>query len=221
MAVVQIGARLVRAFGKGKNLRKVVTEAVNGKTYTRVLDAEGNILRNRLKMIERTNVGNKKVSTITKVDEIPGKKLGAIKKTTYDRVYSSEGALLGSRCKFEEQIGEKFQKVAVSKQGNSPLREKKRYFREKLFQKFAFSELPGRNHGTWFSSAEVKYNRKGLPCPKGLHFANDMSLKQMRDWHFAHHPERPYAHPDLKLGFLDNRAGDNTLGLMNDLDKYI
>ncbi len=46
-----------------------------------------------------------------------------------------------------------------------------------------------------------------------------MSLKEMKDWHFANHPERHYTHPDLNLGFLDERGADNAM--LNNLDKYI
>ena len=49
MSIVQIGARLVRQFGEGKNLRKVVTETLNGKTFTKVLDSNGNTILDRAK----------------------------------------------------------------------------------------------------------------------------------------------------------------------------
>lgn len=216
MGIMTIGSRLVRAFGEGKNLRKVVTECVNGKTYTRVLDTQGHTLKNRFKMIERTNVGNKKVSTITKVNEYPDIGDGLIKKTTYNRVYNSEGALFGSRWKFEELVGNNFKKVAVSKQGTSYSRQLKYYDNGLLDSKHGAHSFPGSNHSQFFSSACVKYNKKGLPCPKGLSPNNDMSLKEMKDWHFANCPERPYAHPALNLGFLDERGV-----ILSNLDKYI
>lgn len=64
---------------------------VDGKTYTRVLDGQGNVLKERVKMIERMKVGNKNVSTITKVTEGAD---GRVSKSVYNRVYDQEGKWL-------------------------------------------------------------------------------------------------------------------------------
>lgn len=217
MSIMTIGSRLVRVFGEGENLRKVVTECVNGKTYTRVLDVQGNILKHRLKVIERTNVGNKKVSTIIKVNE----NVKSFIKTTYDRVYNSEGSLLGSRCTFEGKPNgyTHLEKVASTKQGTGISRQIKFFWKDNVIYKSMYKASPGSMHIKDSSSARVYYNQKGLPCPVGLDPHNNMSLKEMKDWHFANNPERYYAHPDLNLGFLDERGADNLM--LNSLDKYI
>lgn len=67
MSIVQIGARLVRQFGEGKNLRKVVTETLNGKTFTKVMDSEGALIVERAKQIQKAKVDNNNVNTITKI----------------------------------------------------------------------------------------------------------------------------------------------------------
>lgn len=224
MSITTIGQRFVRSFGKGENSVKVVSECVNGKTYTRVLDKDGKVLQNCLKMTERTNVGNKKVSTITKVKEFPQDHF--VRKTTYNRVYNSEGDLQGIRYIAEVAVDDdNLQKSFVIKQGATGLRQMKSYWaggdmEGKMCEKVA-RELPLGRLPKYFHSGDssLSYNNKGLPCPRGLEPYNNMSLKEMKDWHFANHPERHYAHPDLNLGFLDERGADNAM--LNNLDKYI
>ena len=95
MAVSQIGTRLVRQFDEGgKNCKIVLSETLNGKTFTKVLDSNGNTILDRVKKIDRYNVGNKKVSTITKVSQGADSPL---KKQVTDRVYNAESGLLGIR----------------------------------------------------------------------------------------------------------------------------
>lgn len=194
-----IGSRLVREFGA----KNILSECVNGKTYTRVLDVNGDILKERLKMTERTNVGNKKVSTITKIVKDAKARFFPISKTTYDRVYNSDGLLLGSRCKFERsEFGKNLEKIEVSKQGKDLFRQIKVYSDGKLTGKTAMLNLPGSYHFYVYPTPQVRYNEKGLPV-------NNMSLKQMIDSQMEFHPQRPDI-PDL-----------DKLSPMTDLDKYI
>lgn len=217
MGLITIGSRLVRTFGEGKNLRKIVSECVDGKTYTRVLGADGKILTDRVKMIERSTVGNKKVSTITKVSK------GAddvVSKSVYNRVYNQEGQLLGSRNILHPDIYQNAHLVA--KQGNEDNINLAKWFGDgKVFAKEVRYRRPGR--ASFFGQPEMilRYNNKGLPLPKGLDKADDMSLKELRNWHFMNTPQFPYAPKDFRLGFLDNRGTESTLSLMNDLDKFI
>lgn len=216
MGLITIGSRLVRTFGEGKNLRKIVSECVDGKTYTRVLGEDGKILTDRVKMIERSTVGNKKISTITKVSKNSDDE---VSKSVYNRVYNQEGQLLGSRNIWHPDITEN--SYHVSKQGNDYDQLSKFVEDGRVFFKSLRYNFPGRMHTYNNIEMSIHYNNKGLPRPYRLSGGHDMSLKEMRDWHLRNSPELPYAHPQLKLGFLDNRGTDNTLSLMNDLDKFI
>ena len=67
MSTIQVGTRLVREFGKGSNLKKVVTEVLDGKVYTKVLNKDGKVVQERVKAFAEKNVGDKFVKTTTKV----------------------------------------------------------------------------------------------------------------------------------------------------------
>ena len=216
MGLITIGSRLVRTFGEGKNLRKIVSECVNGKTYTRVLNADGKILTDRVKMIERSTVGNKKVSTITKVSKDSD---NVVSKSVYNRVYNQEGQLLGSRNIFHPDITEN--SYYVSKQGNDLINLSKWVKNGLVRNKEYASNYPGCKYIRKIPRMMMRYNNKGLPRPYRLDGGDNMSLKEMRNWHFANSPDLPYAPKEFKLGFLDNRGTDNTLSMMNDLDKFI
>jgi len=227
MGIVQIGARLIRSFGSGENLRKIVTETVNGKTFTRVLDKDGKIVKERVKQIVRNQqVGNKKVNTVTKVTEGSKEYIGHpydyTEKLIYDRVYNKDGEFLGSRAVFRDP----YYKTAVLKNhvgGNSFL---------KNFPNTASGfRVVKKQIGVPAGEApidemcgvtRVYYNNKGLPMPQWSGTGNDfrgMSLKAMKDRHLKKHPELPYAPEGMGLDFLNNRT--EGLAAMNDLDKFI
>ncbi len=215
MSILQIGARLVRKFGEGKNLRKVVTETLNGKTFTKVLDSNGNTILDRAKKIDRYEVGNKKVSTITKVSDEPGH---VLKKTVTDRVYNAESGLLGTRRTDFVDLGDdhvtKFVKTSVTKSSVAENRSIVKSFdidngltRERV----CFTE----DH-----SNHLYHNNKGLPIPAGGHpeYFQDMSLAEMRRWNVLHNSDQAYAPAKFRLGYLDKQ--DEVLGTIHDLDKF-
>ncbi len=209
MSIVQIGARLVRQFGEGKNLRKVVTETLNGKTFTKVLDSDGNTILDRAKKIDRYEVGNKKVSTITKVSDEPGH---GLKKTVTDRVYNAESGLLGIRkTDFREIDG--FVKTSTTKSSVAENRAIKKSFDVDgiTIQRVLFTK----DHSNC-----LYHNNKGLPAPWGVTPANmeNMKLAEMRCWHLEHKPDRAYAPAEFRLGYLDKQ--DEVLGPIHDLDKF-
>jgi len=222
MGITQIGARLIRSFGSGENLRKIVTETVNGKTYTRVLDKDGNIVKERVKQIVRNQqVGNKKVNTVTKIISRPE---SSPHKLVYDRVYSAEGEFLGSRATMFNIFSDGIEKDAVLKNrvgGNSFLK----WFASggKVASKVGGCPAGARPRTDIGYNCSVHYNDKGLPVPQ---WKNDvpedvkgMSLKEMRDLHLKTHPEVFYAAPGSGLEFLDKPT--EGLATMNDLDKFI
>ena len=85
MSIMQVGSKLVRTFGSGQKAKHVITETLGNKTFTEVVDSEGNCLKNRVKEITRQNVGDKLVIT---------RKEDGIQK---DLVYDKDGKFLGMR----------------------------------------------------------------------------------------------------------------------------
>ena len=100
MSIVQIGARLVHSFGPGNGLRKVVTETLNGKTLTKVMDSEGALIVERAKQIQKAKVDNNNVNTITKITRRISREpqnYTYVTKEITDRVYNAESKFLGCR----------------------------------------------------------------------------------------------------------------------------
>ena len=212
MSILQIGARLVRKFGEGKNLRTVVTETLNGKTFTKVLDSNGNTILDRVKKIDRYKVGNKKVSTITKISSYDSNDLT---KQVTDRVYDGGARLLGTRrTDFNAFITKenyydfvKWNTIKRSIAGNRAIA--KRFDDGIAVGRMVFPE-----------KFMLQHNNKGLPMPKGGNpaYFKDMSLAEMRRWNMLNRPDRAYAPAEFRLGYLDKQ--DEVLGTINDLDKF-
>ena len=214
MSILQVGARLVRRFGEGKNLRTVVTETLNGKTFTKVLDSNGNTVLDRVKKIDRYDVGNKKVSTITKVS----KDEALLTRQVTDRVYDGESRLLGTRRTDFKDLGDdhvaKFVKTSTTKSSVAENRSIRKCFdidNGLTIERGIFTEV-GSNY--------LYHNNKGLPAPWGVTPANveNMKLAEMRRWHLEHKPDRAYAPAEFRLGYLDKQ--DEVLGTIHDLDKF-
>ncbi len=223
MSVVTIGSRLMRTFGEGKNLRKIVTECVDGKTYTKVLGADGEILIDRVKAFERSTVGNKKVLTTIKINQNDS---GVVSKSVYDRVYDRYGHFRGAREVFTPDID-------CCEQFSAKISDVHIFFQEKRFingivcskqAKLGFARsIPSRLVRR--DGMTLAYNKKGLPLPQSSANAkvnfDEMSLKEMRNWHIKNCPELPYAQMYFNLKALDNREIGSTLERINDLDKYL
>ena len=215
MSIVQIGARLVRQFGEGKNLRKVVTETLNGKTFTKVLDSNGNTIFDRAKKIDRYEVGNKKVSTITKVSDKSGH---VLQKTVTDRVYNAESGLLGVRRTDFFDTGDDYtgfvKRYATKRSiaGNRGI--------DKEFDNDGIAKSRTMIKDGIYYCSGLNHNNKGLPIPTGEDpaYFKDMSLAEMRRWHLEHTPDRAYAPAEFRLGYLDKQ--DEVLGTIHDLDKF-
>ena len=215
MSIVQIGARLVRRFGEGPNLKTVVTETLNGKTFTRVLNSNGNTILDRAKKIDRYDVGNKKVSTITKVSEKPG---SPRTKQVTDRVYDGESRLLGIRRTDFNDIGNdytEFAKVSVTKSPIAENRAIKKDFDGDGIAKSRTILIEG-----FYPLDSLRHNNKGLPMPKGGNpgYFEDMSLAEMRRWNVLNNPDKSYAPAEFRLGYLDKQ--DDVLGTIHNLDQF-
>lgn len=77
--------------------KQFITQTVGNKTLTKVFDKEGKFLFERLKTIEKSNVGSKNVITRTSVSVANSGKSLEGNKQIYDRVYDSSGKYLGFR----------------------------------------------------------------------------------------------------------------------------
>lgn len=234
MSIVQIGARLVRKFGEGKNLRIVVSETLNGKTLTKVLDSNGNTIINKAKKIDRYEVGNKKVSTITKVSEESGY---CLEKTVTDRVYDAESGLLGMRRTYFLNVGRDTEFVKLSTAKRFMAGDRRGI--NKKFDEYGIAKSRGifadghriLYHNSYglpvrgsypcdYACKILEHNNKGLPIPRGTNpeEMKDMKLAEMRCWHVLHNPDLSYAPGEFRLWYLNKQ--DEVLGTIHDLDKF-
>ena len=227
----QIGNKLVRSIGEGKNLKRVITEVVDGKILTHVFDSEGNRFLSRAKQFSEDKVGDKFVKTTTKVVNSRGRSSVDIEpdkfsRTVIDRVYDNNGKLVGSRAVFENGDSiEKMAKVAVSKQGSDDIRLTK-YFSTENGRVTSKEAVTDTNAGAVYelkhSGMKMNYNDKGFPmpeikrnimdviAPKRLP-SSDMSLRQMIDWKNVNYPKDSYTRPEFKLQNLDIVDAKTTL----------
>lgn len=212
MAVQQIGTRLVRCFGKGDNLKKVVTEVVDGKTFTNVFDAKGNLIKQRVKAFSEEMVGDKFVKTKTTVTE----HCHEIFKDITDSVYKT----IDDVKKFVG--GRKTHYIDAGYEDSTDFLKKEsvRYFNRANSHKGVKTTY---SDGLRYARREydnvLSYNDKGLPMPNTLSrtAAEDLSLKEMREWHLKNHPQRPYTdYPGYE--FLDEPIKSIKL---NGLDKLL
>lgn len=227
MSTIQVGTRLVREFGKGSNLKKVVTEVLDGKVYTKVLNKDGKVVQERVKAFAEKNVGDKFVKTTTKV--LKEERMGSpsIEKEVMDRVYDSGHRYLGSRnTSYRRYLNsDDWYKSRVTKRANNS-------------DKTTITEFGG-DGGRVFkyvfdknnSRVGIDFNNKGLPLPdwaksinqspsdevyKNLH---NKSLKDMLAYHFKVKPYQKYIPDEAGLQSLNNRFAETPK--LTDLDKYI
>ena len=196
-----IGQRLVRTFGEGENLRTVVTQTLEkGKTFTQVLDKDGQIIQERLKVINpMEKVGDKFVRTMTKVYE-HGYKM------VTDKVFNSEGQNMGARARVYRPNGTIKDKTlfAVGKGGQITF-----YY-------------DGCKERKYTSVGKLYYNGKGLPLPRTDTLENellaDKTMLEMRQWLQKRFPQRTYFD-----GFphYNKTIDENVLGNVTGLDKYL
>lgn len=172
MSVTAIGTRLVRTFGEGTNAIHFIVEKSGNKTYRRVINSEGNVIRNSLKEITIQNRGNQKIIT---------KKIG--NSWQRDAVYDNKGNFLGMRVLIKDE--------------NSVLKvDSKLYGKIKSFDPdtkkvvwSAFGRLRSKNpkllkivdpYSTFKSYMVTMHNNLGLPIPQTFKGnPKDMPLQKM------------------------------------------
>lgn len=238
MAVQTIGTRIARTFGSGKNLKHVVSEVVNGKTYTKVLDGNGNVIKNRVKAFSSANVGDKFVRTRTSIIQDADNK---ISKEVYDRVYGGEYCddLLGMRktTYHTDEFGDLY-KSSVDKQAFNTHRYRKTFgeIGELTRSKSLLNtkkDIPngvrleaytlGAQGGKDYHISTIRYSNKGLPLSEEVRVLDynkykDKSLRELCALHREVAPHKPYA-TYVNLGFLDNNVAHSQN--LNNLDRFI
>lgn len=200
-----VGNQLIRMFGEGANLKRVITETVDGKTLTHVFDADGNRIISRAKSFAKEAVGNKVVNTRTEV-RLKGDNNY---KFITDRVYSQNGELLGSRATgFNNGVKVHLGKQAVngdrfvkSFRGDGTTLDKAIISNVYASSKYNYV-LMGSGYGQW-----VQYNMKGLPMPRNGYVPDSyMSIKDMKSWMAVNRPDSNY----LPEGFGPKSLNDIT-----------
>lgn len=217
MGVTQIGGKLVRELSGKSGYKTVVSETTkDGKIITGVLDNYGKKILERVKTVDKFGheVGNKKVKTTTRVTDFGGRFERT--KTITDRIYDKNGKFLGVRGILEkfDNFTQKFIKDSTYKQNinDTDVRRAKHFYkngkvrRKSLFKLRPGQSLTGHNAVGW---SAVDYNERGLPYSSIMRsweekepFKNS-TLKEMRDYHLAKHPDLPYADMLTKQGFSD------------------
>ena len=213
--VTQIANRLVRMFGQGANLKKVVTEVVDGKTFTTVFDNEGSKIATRVKAFADEVVGDKLVKTKKNVVQ---QRDCAPEKYIIDRVYSiadDTKTLIGER-----RTNYKTADGTLIKTGKG--------FVNKDSGKSVYTYY--RDNGTRFEKdywsgdvydGYIHMNRLGLPYPKGR-MVNELvesPLSDMRIHHFNNKPGEKYLPDWCNMPSLDDVSG---LGVkLNYLDNLL
>lgn len=214
MGIISIGAKLIR----NTKLGTVLTETVGDKIFTNFYKKGGQLAKQRVKQVVKTNVGEKSVITMKKVEK--GATNVSIRQQ--DRVYGKDGKILGVR-QIEKRDNEKF----VTKIANGIEQEK--HFEDGIVQKRYYT-----NHNLGSAdnplSTETGYNNLGLPVP--YRYKNDAldeafegkTLKQMRKW--SANRDEEYALPYSGLNFLNKRVDEFAYvpkidEKLNNLDTYL
>ena len=231
MTTISTGLQLIRNFGNGENLRKVITEVIDGKILTKVLNSEGTLLAARTKTISSQVVGDKFVRTVTKelAEKQPHPILGQDtpfywgSKTVTDRIYRANN--IGDSKKLGERIVYYNRGASDTYHRSGVLKRDANGF--ETYTRFGFREGNNRFDKVIVKNAErdndyynqmrngligegdyyINYNNLGLPVPYGVHGADpaftNKSLKEMVDIHYNIHPERNYLPNDSGLQNLN------------------
>ena len=202
--VLQIGARLVRPLSYGG---QIITEALNGKTYTKILNEAGEVIRQRVTQNSSAMVGDKLVRTRVKINQsndLP------VYKTITDRVYR-DGNYLGKRKNRYtiDKTGVAFKEISRKELANG------QYVRND-FRKNGRREFIGKGFGYW-----IECNNKGLPMPRSLgsYQCTDKSIKEMQAMHFEKAPHLSYQVPEARMAHLDARTAETPT--LSYLDTFI
>ena len=213
MSIISIGAKLIR----DTKLGRVVTETVGDKIFTNFYTKGGKLAKQRVKQIVRTNVGNKSVITIKKVEK--EKNLTGVRICQLDRVYDQNKNIFGIRD-IEKTDNEKFV-TKISRDGYI----QDKYFEDGKIKRRCFSNEDDIDSRGRVIVTKTYYNNLGLPVPQGMEPLdfNSQTLKQMRKWAVDHNVV--YAEKGSGLTFL-NKTDDlgylpNANEKLNNLDTYL
>ena len=190
---MNVNLTIVRRFGNGDDLKKVITETIGGKTITRVFDNSGKELINRVKTITVQHVGDKIVKTkdvetvknVYATEKQKCKSLGI--KQKFERVYNANGKLLGGKItQLMPEVQINSEKSDVKKINPIEKINAKDYFvtrySGKLKRRFPNLTITKICNGIRYfkntrgvinesSDFNLFYNNKGLPIPPALYLS--------------------------------------------------
>lgn len=211
MSIISIGAKLIR----DTKLGRVVTETVGNKIFTNFYTKGGQLAKQRVKQIVRTNVGVKSVITTKKVEQGSSK----VRILQHDKVYDQNKNTFGIRD-IEKTDNKKFV-TKISKDGYI----QDKYFEDGKIKKRCFSNEDDIDSRGRVIVRKTYYNNLGLPVPQEIEPLdfNGQTLKQMRKWAVDHNVV--YAEKGSGLTFL-NKTDDlgylpNANEKLNNLDTYL
>ncbi len=213
MSIISIGAKLIR----DTKLGRVVTETVGDKIFTNFYTKGGQLAKQRVKQIVRTNVGNKSVITTKKVEQDSSK----VRILQHDKVYDQNKSTFGIRD-IEKTDNEKFV-TKISKDGYI----QDKYFEDGKIKRRCYSNEDDIDSRGRIIVRKTYYNNLGLPVPQEiepqLDSFDNLTLKQMRKWAVDHNVV--YAEKGSGLTFL-NKTDDlgylpNANEKLNNLDTYL
>lgn len=233
MATISTGLQLIRNFGSGANLRKVITEVIDGKIVTKVLNSEGTLLTARTKTISNQVVGDKFVKTVTK--ELTEKQPHPFlkpetpfywgSKTITDRVYGADNA--GNYKKLGERIVDYFRGASDTYHRSGVLKKSVNGFETytrfsepigaRLGEKERFDKViikSAKRDNDYYKHVKngiigegdyyINYNNLGLPVPYGAHWA-EFPNKSLQEMVNMHYNIHP------ERNYLPNDSGLQTL----------
>ena len=214
--VTQIANRLVRTFGSGANLKKIVTEVIDGKTFTTVFDKEGSKIRTRVKAFADEVVGDKLVKTKKNVVQ---QRDCEPEKYIIDRVYSiadDTKTLIGKRRTAYSTVDGTLIKTGKGVVNKDSGKEVYTYYGDNgtRLRKDYYSD--GLLHDGY-----IQMNSLGLPYPNGrvVDELFESPLSDMRIHHFNNKPGEKYLPDWCNMPSLDDVSG---LGVkLNYLDNLL
>ncbi len=185
----QVGNKLVRLFGEGQNVKRVVSEVIDGKTITSVFDINGNHLTSRAKQFSAEAIGNKVIKTKKETFLYGGFNPSLTKRT--DEVYNGYN-YLGKRIINEFESGTK---TVTKQKADTDFVVKKRFYDNGFL---VDRRVLNKDFDTLFSMNRA--NNKGLIIPNDVTAsdAKNMSIKEMRNKLFVENPN------DSSIDYIDS-----------------
>lgn len=203
---VQSGSKVIKTLGNKNNVSFEVLN--NGDTLIQVFDKNDKLLKARVKHIEKNQIGDKIVNSITKINTTSDKQ--SFLRTTTDRVYNKFKQFLGYRKEtgsylvkpdINNKLQKSFNKALSEKHSSSADYTIKKQFNNHNGKNIVYERIVNNLDGK--PDNRLTYNFKGFPYTsirsyKGYSSLDGSaaSLKDLRRQHQIDYPEYPYISPE-------------------------